>query len=133
MTFARAPRDVAIEPPPRGRRRSDLGEVTTRRDIPRACPDVIGIAPRFARIVLPIPVEQAFTYEIPEALIGRVSVGSRVEVPFGKRTLSGIVVELAEVADVPRTKPIHEIHETFVSAPLLELAGWIASAADAAR
>jgi len=87
----------------------------------------VAAPPRFARVVLPIPVEQAFTYEIPDAMIGRVPVGSRVEVPFGRRTLSGIVVELADQADVPRTKPIHELHETFVSAPLLELARWIAS------
>lgn len=86
-----------------------------------------GTAARYARVVLPIPVEQAFTYEIPQPLIGRITVGSRVEVPFGKRSLSGIVVELAETADVPRTKPIQEIQETFVSGPLLDLAGWIAS------
>ncbi|HET6347662.1 MAG TPA: primosomal protein N' [Candidatus Krumholzibacteria bacterium] len=84
-------------------------------------------APRFARVVLPIPVEQAFTYEIPGSLLGRVAVGSRVDVPFGKRALSGIVVELLQQADVPRIKPIQDMHETYVSPPLLELAGWIAS------
>ncbi|HEX6790045.1 MAG TPA: primosomal protein N' [Candidatus Krumholzibacteria bacterium] len=88
---------------------------------------LVALTPRFARVVLPIPVEQAFTYEIPESLSGRVAVGCRVEVPFGKRSLSGIVVELAETADVPRTKPIAEVHETYVSASLLDLARWIAS------
>ena len=87
----------------------------------------IALAPRFARVVLPLPIEQAFTYEIPDAMLGRVAVGCRVEVPFGKRSLSGIVVELSGAADVPRIKPIHELHETFVSAPLLQLATWIAS------
>jgi primosomal protein N' (replication factor Y) len=48
-------------------------------------------------------------------------------VPFGKRSLSGIGGELAGQADVAHTKPIHELHETFVSRQLLELAGWIAS------
>jgi primosomal protein N' (replication factor Y) len=81
----------------------------------------------YARVVLPIPVEQAFTYEIPESLTGRIAVGCRVEVPFGRRSLSGIVVELTEAADVPSTRPIQGVHETFVSASLLELAGWIAS------
>jgi primosomal protein N' len=85
------------------------------------------VAPRFARVVLPIPVEQAFTYEIPEKLIGRIAVGSRVEVPFGRRTLSGIVVELSEAADVPRIRPIHEVHETYVPEPLLRLSRWMAS------
>src|SRR5215813_3727480 len=87
----------------------------------------VASTPRYARVVLPLPLEQAFTYEIPETMIGRIAVGCRVEVPFGRRSLSGIVVELAEAADVPRIKPIHELHETFVSAPLLELATWIAS------
>jgi primosomal protein N' (replication factor Y) len=87
----------------------------------------VGTSHRYARIVLPIPVEQAFTYEIPDALAGKVAVGSRVEVPFGKRSLSGIVVELSQTADVPRTKPIHDVHETFVSESLLGLARWIAS------
>lgn len=87
----------------------------------------LDLVPRFAHVVLPIPVEQAFTYEIPDALIGRIAVGSRVEVPFGKRSLSGIVVELAGQANVPRIKPIQEVHETWVSPQLLELAAWIAS------
>ncbi len=83
--------------------------------------------PRYARVVLPIPVDQPFTYEIPEDMRGRVHVGYRVEVPFGKRRLNGVVVELADVADVPRTRPISELQETFVPPGLLALAGWIAS------
>ena len=83
--------------------------------------------PRYARVVLPIPVDQSFTYEIPESLRGRVQVGCRVEVPFGKRMLNGVVVDLAATADVPRTRPIHELQETFAPPDLLELATWIAS------
>jgi len=88
---------------------------------------IVALAPRFARVVLPIPVEQAFTYEIPAAMQSRIAVGCRVEVPFGKRSLSGIVVELSPQSDIARTRPIHELHETFVSTPLLDLAEWIAS------
>jgi primosomal protein N' (replication factor Y) (superfamily II helicase) len=84
-------------------------------------------APRFARVVLPIPVDQSFTYEIPETLRGRVQVGCRVEVPFGKRTLNGVVVDLAATSDVPRTRPIAELQGTFAPPELLELARWIAS------
>jgi len=83
--------------------------------------------PRFARVVLPIPVDQPFTYEIPDALAGRVFVGCRVDVPFGKRAMSGIVVALADEADVPRIRPIRELQETYLPATLLELARWIAS------
>ena len=83
--------------------------------------------PRFARVVLPIPVDQPFTYQIPDALMGRVFVGCRVDVPFGKRALSGVVVALADEADVPRIRPIRELQETYLPATLLELARWIAS------
>lgn len=75
--------------------------------------------PRYARVVLPIPVDQSFTYEIPGTLRGRVRVGQRVEVPFGKRRLNGVVVELAEIADVPRIRPLGELQETFAPPPTM--------------
>ncbi len=93
----------------------------------RPDPTTSNDAARFARVVLPIPVDQPFTYQIPENLRGRVSVGCRVEVPFGKRELSGVVVDLIEQSDVPRTRPIHEVEDAFAPASLLELANWIAS------
>ncbi|HEX5131953.1 MAG TPA: primosomal protein N' [Candidatus Krumholzibacteria bacterium] len=84
-------------------------------------------APRYAHVVLPIPVDQSFTYEIPADLRGRVRVGYRVEVPFGRRVLNGVVVELAETTDLARTRPIAGLQETFAPPDLLELANWIAS------
>ena len=39
--------------------------------------NLIALAPRFARVVLPLPIEQAFTYEIPDAMQGRIAVGCR--------------------------------------------------------
>ncbi len=83
--------------------------------------------PRYASVVLPIPVDQSFTYEIPEKFRGRVQVGYRVEVPFGRRNLNGVVVDLALTSDVPRTRPIAGLQETFAPPNLLELANWIAS------
>ena len=82
---------------------------------------------RFARVVLPIPVDQAFTYQIPDELIGAVSVGSRVGVPFGKREMSGVVVDVMDKSDVPRTRAITEVTEACAPAALLELAQWMAS------
>ena len=82
---------------------------------------------RFARVVLPIPVDQAFTYQIPDELVGVVSIGSRVGVPFGKRALSGVVVDVMDKSDVPRTRAITEVTEACAPAALLELAQWMAS------
>ncbi|HEU4928981.1 MAG TPA: primosomal protein N', partial [Candidatus Krumholzibacteria bacterium] len=82
---------------------------------------------RYARVVLPIPVDQPFTYQIPDELVGAVSVGCRVGVPFGKREMSGVVVDVMEKSDVPRTRAIREVTEARAPAALLELALWIAS------
>jgi primosomal protein N' (replication factor Y) len=84
-------------------------------------------SPRFARVVLPIPVDQPFTYQIPDSLVGRVTVGCRVEVPFGKRELSGVVVDLMQRSDVPRTRAIRELADAFAAPALLDLSRWIAS------
>ena len=81
----------------------------------------------FVKVALPIPVDTLFTYEVPEALAGQVFVGIRVEVPLGKRILSGVVLELLTHRDVPKTRPIRSVAATFLSPPLISLAGWIAA------
>jgi len=44
-------------------------------------------------VVLPVPVDQSYTYRIPDALRADVAIGGRVLVPFGGRRLTGVVVE----------------------------------------
>lgn len=60
--------------------------------------------PRFARIALPVPLGQAFTYRIPDAL--PVEAGSRVLVEFGRRKCLGVVLDLSSEApaDVAESK-----------------------------
>lgn len=48
---------------------------------------------RYAQLILPVPVEGTFTYRIPPELEGRVEVGKRVVVPFGKRHFYTAIVE----------------------------------------
>ncbi|TKB45417.1 primosomal protein N' [Thalassotalea mangrovi] len=49
--------------------------------------------PRFFDIAIPVPMRQTFTYRLPERLSGQdVEVGRRVQVPFGNRTLIGVVL-----------------------------------------
>ena len=81
----------------------------------------------YVKVALPLPVANLFTYEVPPELAPEIFVGRRVEVPFGRRTLGGVVVELADASDVERTKPIKAVMETYLSEALLELAGWMAS------
>ena len=56
-----------------------------------------------AAICLPVPLRRSFDYRVDAALAGRLRRGCRVRVPFGRRTLVGVVVgaprELPEGAD----------------------------------
>ena len=54
----------------------------------------------YADIILPVPLQQLFTYGIPAELVSSVTAGVRVYVPFGRgRHLTGIV------ASVHKNKP----------------------------
>lgn len=53
-----------------------------------------------ADVILPLPLAETYTYILPERLRGKVSMGSRLIVPFGtKKIYSAIVVAVRE--DVP--------------------------------
>src|SRR3989442_4278536 len=48
----------------------------------------------YAAVVLPVPVNRSYIYEVPETLTGRVVPGARVVVPLRRRSVVGIVTEL---------------------------------------
>src|SRR5256884_3943066 len=83
----------------------------------------------FCNVALPVPLRTTFTYAVPEALQGTVQPGSRVLVPFRKKVMFGVVVELAESA--PDGTKVREITRVLDFLPaltpkLIELAQWIA-------
>ena len=83
----------------------------------------------FCNVALPVPLRTTFTYAIPESLRATVQPGSRVLVPFRKKTLVGVVVELTEFA--PAGTKVREITRVLDLVPaltpkLVELAHWIA-------
>src|SRR5206468_11653975 len=49
--------------------------------------------PLFCDVSLPVPLDQAFTYRMPETLRHRVQAGCRVLAPLGTRTLTGLVLK----------------------------------------
>jgi len=57
------------------------------------------------RVALPVPLDQLFDYRAPAE--GDAMPGCRVLVPFGRRDVVGIVVEIAEASELPveRLKP----------------------------
>lgn len=51
--------------------------------------------PRYADVILPLPLQGVFTYALTPETEGSVQVGSRVIVPFGSRKFyTAIVVRL---------------------------------------
>src|SRR5690348_17101975 len=83
----------------------------------------------FCNVALPVPLRTTFTYAVPEQLHGTLQLGSRVLVPFRKKSLVGVVVELVEVAQADAK--IREVARVLDLVPaltpkLLELANWIA-------
>ena len=84
----------------------------------------------FCNVALPVPLRTTFTYAVPEPLRGALQPGSRVLVPFRKKSLVGVVVEFVDGA--PEGTKVREIARVLDFVPaltpkLLELANWIAN------
>ncbi len=65
-----------------------------------------------ARVAVPVPLGQAFTYQVPDALRARVGRGARVLCDFGRRRVLGIVLDVHDgEPDVPleKLKPLREV------------------------
>jgi primosomal protein N' (replication factor Y) (superfamily II helicase) len=85
--------------------------------------------PPYCNVALPVPLRTAFTYAMPESFRAQAQPGSRVLVPFRKKSMVGVVLELTEVA--PEGTKIREVQKVLDLIPaltpkLLELAQWIA-------
>jgi primosomal protein N' (replication factor Y) len=82
----------------------------------------------FAEIVLPMPVDRAFTYAVPAALRERAAPGMRAVVSMRNRVETGYIVALTAETDVPGVKPLLDLPDelpTFTQ-PMLELCRWMA-------
>ena len=82
-----------------------------------------------ARITLEMALGKEFDYEVPEALVDRVALGSRVKVPFGSREVMGVVTGLPSHSSFPKLKAIIHVvgAGSLVTPKVLDLARWMAS------
>lgn len=83
---------------------------------------------RFALVVLLRPLSKQLCYIVPEPLVPRIQVGSRVLVPLGKNRVTGFVVAFA---DRPQVSSLREIIDVLDPYPvfdrrMLDLTEWIA-------
>ena len=66
--------------------------------------------PQFADVILPLPLQSAFTYALPPEMAQQTQVGSRVIVPFGNRKFyTAIVVRHHDEKPPYPTKPVSEL------------------------
>ncbi|MGE5499270.1 MAG: primosomal protein N' [Syntrophothermus sp.] len=64
----------------------------------------------FAEIVFPMPFRNSFTYRIPGEFEELARVGTRAVVPFGKRVLTGFIINVVEETEVTdKIKPLLDI------------------------
>jgi primosomal protein N' (replication factor Y) len=85
--------------------------------------------PIYCDVSLPVPLDQVFTYFLPETLRHRVRTGSRVLAPFGTRKLAGVV--LRTHLERPQSPPRELLRlldeEPALDDELLKLGRWISS------
>src|SRR5580698_2766774 len=82
----------------------------------------------YCDVSLPVPLDQAFTYRLPETMQPRVHPGCRLLVPFGPRKLTGMVLALRPDAPSGQIKEALRLvdEEPVLDAGLLLLGRWIA-------
>ncbi len=82
----------------------------------------------YCDVSLPVPLDQPFTYSLPDTLRHRVKPGCRVLVPFGSRKLTGVVLRCHDDPPGVATREAMRLidAEPVLDAELLALGKWIA-------
>jgi primosomal protein N' (replication factor Y) (superfamily II helicase) len=84
----------------------------------------------YVNVALPVPLRTLFTYSVPENLRDTVQPGVRVLIPFRKKSLVGVVVELTDTS--PPNTQIRAVSKVLDLTPaltpkLIDLAQWLAN------
>jgi primosomal protein N' (replication factor Y) len=87
------------------------------------------LKPNFIRVIIDRAIHRELDYLVPETLAERVSVGSRVRVPFRDKSALATVVAVLEQSDAAGIRPIEAIvgEAPVLSEQLLELARWMSA------
>ncbi len=83
---------------------------------------------QYVDVSVPAPLDQPFTYSLPETLRHRVRPGSRIVVPFGPRKLTGVILRCHDDPPNRATREALRLidSEPVLDAELLSLGRWIA-------
>ncbi len=80
-------------------------------------------------VALPLPIHREFTYRLSVGLDSQAQAGMRVLVPFGKKYMTGFIVDFPEATSLKRVKSVIDIidEEPMISSEQLRLARWMAT------
>jgi len=83
--------------------------------------------PKLVNIVFPLPLNQAYTYTVPDDLRPVVALGTRVVAPFGRRTMTGFAVDFPTATNLDHLKDIQDVLDPspIVSTEMRELCRWL--------
>jgi primosomal protein N' (replication factor Y) len=85
--------------------------------------------PSYVRVIIDRAIHREFDYAVPEGLMDRVGVGSRVRVPFRDKSTLATVVAITEESEAKGIRTIEAVvgEAPVLSGQLLELGRWISA------
>ena len=85
--------------------------------------------PSYVRVIIDRAIHRELDYAVPEGLMDRVGVGSRVRVPFRDKSALATVVAITEQSEAKGIRPIEAVvgEAPILSEQLLELGRWISA------
>src|SRR6195256_5967640 len=83
----------------------------------------------YVRVVIDRAIHRELDYLVPETLVERVDVGSRLRVPFRDKSALATVVAFVAQSDASGIRPIEAVvgESPILSPPLLELGKWMST------
>jgi len=81
----------------------------------------------YVNIALNLPIDNLFTYKVPEFYKNSITPGNRVLVNFGKKAATGIILELTDFTLLKKVKDIKSVldEEPLLTGELIEFCKWI--------
>jgi primosomal protein N' (replication factor Y) (superfamily II helicase) len=85
--------------------------------------------PSYVRVIIDRAIHRELDYAVPEGLMDRVGIGSRVRVPFRDKSALATVVAITEQSEAKGIRPIEALvgEAPILSEQLLELGRWISA------
>src|SRR5882762_1513493 len=85
--------------------------------------------PSYVRVIIDRAIHRELDYAVPEALVDRVGIGSRVRVPFRDKSALATVVAITEQSEAKGIRILEAVigEKPVLSPSLIELARWMAN------